>query len=296
MGQTSDTHSTGDPSALAAAERLKARGPDIDPLAVLPDVHPDRIPRHVAIIMDGNGRWAQQRGFPRVFGHRNGARAVREIITAGVRLGIEQLTLYSFSVENWKRPADEVEALMTLCAEYVQGNHDLLLERGVRFRSIGRREGLPEPLQWAIAELEAATAQCRQMTLCVALNYGSRAEIADAVRMIAEKAARGELDPAGIDESVVEAHLYTAGMPEPDLLIRTAGEMRISNFLLWQISYAELFVTDTLWPDFDAAGLHEAVRAFAGRNRRFGALDSDEPAEESAEESTDGGGDTPPGS
>jgi len=292
VGQSTDTNLTSDPSALAAAERLRARGPDIDPLTALPDVHPARIPRHVAIIMDGNGRWARQRGFPRVFGHRNGARAVREMITAAVRLGIEQVTLYSFSIENWKRPADEVDALMKLCAEYVQGNHDLLLARGVRFRSIGRRAGLPEELQRSIAELEAATAECRQMTLCVALNYGSRAEIADAVRMIAEKAARGQIDPAGIDESVVEAHLYTAGMPEPDLLIRTAGEMRISNYLLWQISYAELYVTDTLWPDFDEACLHEAVRAFTRRKRRFGGLDSDEAPEKPAH----GGGDTPPGS
>ena len=286
MGQSTDTILTNDPSALAAAERMRARGPDIDPLAVLPDVHPERIPRHVAIIMDGNGRWARQRGFPRVFGHRNGATAVREIITAGVRLGIEQLTLYSFSVENWKRPADEVEALMKLCAEYVQGNHELLLSKGVRFRSIGRREGLPAELQRSIAELEAATAECRQMTLCVALNYGSRAEIADAVRMIADKAARGEIEPADIDESVVEAHLYTAGMPEPDLLIRTAGEMRISNYLLWQISYAELYVTETLWPDFNTESLNEAVRSFARRRRRFGGLDSDEP---SAGESHEGG-------
>ncbi|MEM9064169.1 MAG: polyprenyl diphosphate synthase [Planctomycetota bacterium] len=270
----------GDPAALEAAQRLKARGGDVDPLGVLPDVHPDRIPRHIAFIMDGNGRWANERGFPRSFGHRNGARAVREMITSCVRLGIEQITLYSFSTENWSRPEDEVNALMELCGAYIEGNHELLRGHGVRFRSIGRRAGLPAELTRSIEHLEDVTSDCNTMTLCVALNYGSRDEIVDAARAIAEQVKSGDLEPGAINTDVISEHLYTAGMPEPDLLVRTAGEMRVSNYLLWQISYAELYVTETLWPDFDEGCLHDAVRAFASRKRRFGGLDSPEHADD----------------
>jgi undecaprenyl diphosphate synthase len=269
-----------DPAALAAVERMRRKSPKADPLALIPDVHPARIPRHIAIIMDGNGRWAQERGFPRIFGHRNGARAVRETIEECGRLGVEVLTLYSFSLENWKRPKDEIDALMLLCLTYLEGEKQAMLRENMRFKVIGRREGLPPEVVAAIADVEQATSVCTGPTLCLAINYGSRAEITDAVRAIADKVARAELNPADIDESTIAAHLYTADLgdlADPDLLIRTAGEMRISNYLLWQISYSELWVTDAFWPDFGPAHLREAVRSFASRRRRFGGLDSDGP-------------------
>jgi undecaprenyl diphosphate synthase len=284
---TLSPHAT-DPAALAIVEQMRRRSAKADPLAILPDVHPSRIPRHIAIIMDGNGRWAQDRGFPRMVGHRGGAAAVREIVDEAGRLGVEALTLYSFSLENWKRPKEEIDALMQLCMTYLEGERDHLKRENIRFKVIGRRgerrtakgesgegeTGLPESVIRAIEDVESATAHCTGPVLCLAINYGSRAEITDAVRAIAAAAAAGTLDPAHIDESTIAAHLYTAGLPDPDLLIRTAGEMRISNYLLWQISYAELYVTDCYWPDFGRAQLHEAVRAFAGRRRRFGGLDS----------------------
>lgn len=261
-------------SALAA---IHARNPAADPLSILPDVHPAKLPRHIAIIMDGNGRWAQERGFPRVFGHRNGVASVRAVVEEIERLGIECLTLYSFSLENWKRPSDEVQALMLLCLAYLEGEEQAMLKKGLRFRVIGRRDGLPEDVLAAIDRVTQTTQHCTRGTLCLAINYGSRAEIADAARELARKAANGSLDPNGINESMLSEHLNTAGLPDPDLVIRTAGEMRISNFLLWQISYAELYVTDTHWPDFNAGSLHEAIREFARRKRRFGAVDEDDP-------------------
>ncbi|MFI4898363.1 MAG: isoprenyl transferase [Phycisphaerales bacterium JB059] len=264
-----------DPRALAVIERMRRRTPEADPLAVLPDVHPERIPRHVAIIMDGNGRWAEQRGFPRVFGHRNGAISVRDVVTEAGRLGIEALTLYSFSAENWKRPKDEIDALMDLCVTYCDGEREKLAEKNVHVRVIGRTHELPTEAREAIERLEATTASCTGPTLCLAINYGSRNEIVDAVRSIGQRIARGEISPDEIDASMIDASLYTAGLPDPDLMIRTGGEMRISNYLLWQLSYAELYVSDLLWPDFDAAALREAVRAFASRRRRFGGLDAD---------------------
>ncbi len=278
-----------DATALTIVERMRKRSPKADPLGLLPDVHPGKIPRHIAIIMDGNGRWAESRGFPRMVGHRGGAATVREIVDEAGRLGVEVLTLYSFSLENWKRPREEIDALMQLCITYLEGERDHMKRENIRFKVIGRRgEGrkakgesaggdLPESVVRVIEEVEAATAHCTGPILCLAINYGSRTEITDAVRRIAAAAADGTLDPAGIDESTIAANLYTADLGEladPDLLIRTAGEMRVSNFLLWQISYSELFVTETLWPDFSRASLHEAVRAFAGRRRRFGGLDS----------------------
>ena len=256
----------------AALERMRRINPKADPLRRLPGVALDRIPRHVAIIMDGNGRWAQERGFPRVFGHRNGAAAVRRTIDEAGRLGVEYITLYSFSIENWKRPENEVSELMGLYLTYMSGERDHLVRENIRLLQIGRRDGLPSE---ALAELDKtleATSRCTGNTLVLAVNYGSRAEIADAVRLLAHKARVGELDPCDIDESVISGHLSTAGIPDPDLLIRTAGEMRVSNFLLWQISYAELFVTSTFWPDFGAENLREAVREFASRDRRFGGL------------------------
>jgi undecaprenyl diphosphate synthase len=261
-----------DAGERARLAELRTRNPKADPIARLGDVPLDRVPRHVAIIMDGNGRWAQSRGFPRVFGHRNGAAAVRRTIDEAGRLGIEYVTLYSFSIENWKRPQHEVGELMSLYLTYMSGEREHLVRENVRLLQIGRREGLPAD---ALAELDKtleATRHCTGCTLVLAVNYGSRAEITDAVRDIARRAASGALDPAAIDERTIENALTTRGIPDPDLLIRTAGEMRISNFLLWQISYAELYVTPTLWPDFEASHLRDAVRAYARRDRRFGGL------------------------
>jgi undecaprenyl diphosphate synthase len=263
-----------DPAVIAAVRVIRDRNPAADPLGELPDVDPRRLPRHIAIIMDGNGRWAQQRGFPRIIGHRNGAAAVRAVIEAAGKLGIEALTLYSFSLENWKRPADEVQALMALCAAYLEGEREEMVREGIRFRVIGRRAGLPEEVVAGIESVEQATAHCTRATLCLALNYSARAEIVDAAQALARRAQAGDLRPEDIDETMFSSALYTAGLPDPDLLIRTAGEMRISNYLLWQISYAELHVTDVLWPDFDRGRLHAAVRDYAARSRRFGGLDS----------------------
>lgn len=264
-----------DPSVVAAIERLRRVSPGADPLSLLPDVHPGRIPRHIAVIMDGNGRWAAERGFPRVFGHRNGASAVREVVETCGTLGVEVLTLYSFSAENWKRPTEEVEALMALCVLYCDGEREALVRENIRVRVIGRREGLPADVLGALERVQEATAGCTGPMLCLAINYGSRDEIVDAARAIAERVRAGELEPGEIDHDVFAASLYTAGIPDPDLLIRTAGEMRVSNYLLWQISYAELHVAGVCWPDFGAERLCDAVRDFASRRRRFGGLDGD---------------------
>lgn len=261
-----------DDADRAALERMRRINPRANPQERLPDVRPSRLPRHVAIIMDGNGRWAEQRGFPRIFGHRNGAAAVRETIAECGRLGIEALTLFSFSSENWKRPSDEIEALMRLCVMYLEGERDALIRENLRLRVIGRREGLPDEVVRAIEAVEAATANLTGPTLCLAINYGSRAEIIDATRALARRVRSGDIDPADIDEAAFEAELGTAGLPEPDLLIRTAGELRLSNFLLWQLSYAEIYVADVFWPDFDTARFHAAIREYARRGRRFGGL------------------------
>jgi undecaprenyl diphosphate synthase len=240
----------------------------------LPDVPADRRPRHIAIIMDGNGRWARQRNLPRVAGHREGAKSVRDVVIACGRLGIEALTLFSFSMENWKRPSEEIGALMGLYLEYLHRERQELLDNNVRFRQIGRREGLPAEVLATMDDVVDATRHCTGLTLVLAINYGARAEITDAVRAIAREVRAGTLDPADISPDTISARLYTAGLPDPDLLVRTAGEMRISNYLLWQISYAELYVTDVCWPDFRVGHLHEAIRAYAARHRRFGALDA----------------------
>ncbi len=238
-----------------------------------PPVSPESLPRHIAIIMDGNGRWARQRGMARIEGHRHGTATVREVVTECARLGVECLTLYSFSVENWKRPKDEVDSLMLLCAEFLVKERDEIMENNIRIRQLGRRAALPEFVQRELETSERLSQRNSGLQLCLALNYGSRAEIVDAVRRIAERVQRGELTPAQIDEPLISDALDTAGMPDPDLLIRTAGEMRISNFLLWQISYAELYVTPVLWPDFHTADLHAAIRSFSQRERRFGAVE-----------------------
>jgi len=237
-----------------------------------PGVPPERLPRHVAIIMDGNGRWAKQRNQPRIVGHRAGARSVREVVNECNRLGIRYLTLYSFSTENWKRPDDEIRGLMDLCVEYLVKERRELAENNIRFLQIGRREGLPAAV---LDELDQTTAMTRTgtgMTLCLALNYSSRTEITDAMRSIALDVQAGRLDPDAIQEATISERLYTAGLPDPDLLVRTAGELRVSNYLLWQISYAEIHVTDVFWPDFRIEDLHKALRDYASRDRRFGGI------------------------
>ena len=246
-----------------------------DPLAEVPR---EKFPRHIAVIMDGNGRWAVRRGLERVKGHQEGARSVRAVVTECARLrkhhgGPDFLTLYSFSIENWKRPAIEVSFLMQMYIDYLRSERATMMENNIRFRQIGRLENLPDPVLEEVNVALEATKANDGLTLTLALNYGSRAEITDAVRAITEQVRRGELDPRDVTEQVISDHLYTAGMPDVDLLVRTAGELRVSNYLLWQISYAELFVSDTLWPDFREPHLHEAIRAFSNRNRRFGALD-----------------------
>ena len=232
----------------------------------------DGLPRHIAIIMDGNGRWARQRGLPRIEGHRRGVATVRRITEHCARLGVGQLTLYCLSSENWRRPAAELDFLMHLLEQYLIEERSLLMREGIRVEMIGSRAGLPEA---TLAALDRTTAMCADndgMRLCLAVNYGSRAEIVAAARALAEECAAGRLDPAAISEDMLASRLDTAGMPDPDLVIRTAGEMRLSNFLLWQSSYAELWVTDTCWPEFTEEHLDEAIRSFAGRERRFGGL------------------------
>jgi undecaprenyl diphosphate synthase len=235
-------------------------------------VPPERMPRHIAVIMDGNGRWAQHQGLPRIEGHRRGVASVRRTTEECSRLGIDQLTLYCLSSENWKRPPEELDFLMHLLEQYMIEERSTIMRNNVRVVMIGRREGIAEV---ALREVDRTIEMSREnagLTLCLAINYGGRAEVADAVRRIAEEVRSGRLDPADIDERTISAHLYTAGMPDPDLLIRTASEMRVSNFLLWQISYAELWVTERFWPEFDEALLHEAIRSYAARQRRFGGL------------------------
>ncbi|MGD9690264.1 MAG: isoprenyl transferase [Phycisphaerales bacterium] len=251
---------------------MRARNPKARPHLILPDVHPARIPRHIAIIMDGNGRWAQQRSLPRMAGHREGARSVRTIVEEAGYLGIEVVTLYSFSMENWKRPREEVEALMRLYMEYMAAQREELMRENIRFRQIGQAEGLPAEVLALRDEVEAQTRGNTASTLCLAVNYGSRAEIVDAVRAIARRVKDGSLSPESISEETFARNLGTHDLPDPDLLIRTAGEMRVSNFLLWQISYAELHVTPVFWPEFGAADLHAAIRDYAQRTRRFGGL------------------------
>jgi undecaprenyl diphosphate synthase len=235
-------------------------------------ISPSPLPRHVAIIMDGNGRWAQAQGRDRTYGHRKGGDRIRPLVTECAKLGLEALTLYSFSTENWSREQEEIDFLMGLYVEYLVAERNELRENNVKFIQLGRREGLPDKVLDELDKTVELTKNNTGLTLALALNYGSRTEITDAVRHIAEKVKAGELNPDAIDEQTVSDHLYTADLPDPDLLIRTAGEMRLSNYLLWQISYAELYVTDTCWPEFDIPQLHKAFDAFANRKRKFGAV------------------------
>ena len=242
------------PTRTLTSEQLRARG---------------NLPRHIAIIMDGNGRWAKARGVPRLMGHRAGRESVREAIKGCVALGVEVLTLYTFSTENWNRPKREVKALMSILRQTLRSNRNELRADNVRLRTIGRTEDLPPEVSAAVAETQAFLKDCDGLILNLALSYSGRNEILDAVRRaVADRPASSRLDEAGFDR-----YLYTAGLPDPDLLIRTSGEMRISNFMLWQLAYTELWITDTLWPDFRRRHLFEAVEDFQGRQRRFGNVD-----------------------
>ncbi len=234
---------------------------------------PGNLPGHIAIIMDGNGRWARERGKTRITGHRRGAESVRVVTTACARKGIGQLTLYAFSTENWKRPRSEVNALMRLLRRYLAAERGTILDNNIRFTTIGRTHELPEAVQEELREVKRLSSDNSGMVLCLALSYGSRREITDAARKLAIDVKAGKLDPDTITEDSFAGYLDTAGMPDPDLVIRTAGEMRLSNFLLWQASYAELYVTQAYWPDFREEELDKALDAFATRKRKFGAVD-----------------------
>jgi undecaprenyl diphosphate synthase len=222
--------------------------------------------------MDGNGRWAQRQNLPRIEGHRRGVASVRRTVEECARLGIEQLTLYCLSSENWKRPQLELDFLMHLLEQYMIEERSIIMGQNIRVRMIGRRDGIPETTLREVDKTIDMSAANSGTRLCLAINYGGRAEMVDAVQRIAQAVERGELSASAIDEQCIARHLYTSGMPDPDLLIRTAGEMRISNFLLWQISYAELWVTELCWPEFEETLLHDAIRDFAARDRRFGGL------------------------
>jgi len=241
------------PSALSA-EALIARG---------------NIPRHVAIIMDGNGRWAKARGVPRLMGHRAGRESVREAVKGCSSLGVEVLTLYTFSIENWQRPAGEVAALMTILRQTLRAERKELRENNVRLGVIGRPSDLPKPVRDEIADTQAYLESCTGMQLNLALSYSGRAELVDAVRRLVDDS----IASAHINDELLASYLYTAGLPDPDLLIRTSGEMRLSNFMLWQLAYTELWITETLWPDFRRRHLFQAVAEFQGRERRFGRSD-----------------------
>jgi undecaprenyl diphosphate synthase len=230
------------------------------------------LPAHVAIIMDGNGRWAKKRHLPRVEGHRHGAESVKAVVRAAGEAGIKYLTLYAFSTENWNRPKEEVDTLMNYLARYLKSEFAELQKNNIRLDVIGQMYRLPEFVQEQLRKTMTALEKNNGLTLILALSYSGRAELVDAVRRIAEKVRRGTIEPAEINEQLISQHLYTHHYPDPDLLIRTSGEMRISNFLLWQISYAELVVTPTLWPDFRRQQFYEALEEYARRHRRFGGL------------------------
>ncbi|MEY3480717.1 MAG: hypothetical protein RIQ71_1492 [Verrucomicrobiota bacterium] len=232
----------------------------------------EKLPRHIAVIMDGNGRWARERGLPRIEGHRRGSEAVRACTAACIEAGVPYLTLYAFSKENWRRPADEVGALMLLLDRFLAERAAEIMDKNVRLRAIGHLGDLPEKVRKRLDDTIAKSAGNTALTLTLALSYGARTEIADAARQLAREAKAGTLDPEKIDEEFLGSRLYTAGMPDPDVLVRTSGEMRISNFLLWQISYAEIVVTPKLWPDFTRDDLFAAMQEYARRSRRYGGI------------------------
>jgi undecaprenyl diphosphate synthase len=232
----------------------------------------DKLPQHIAVIMDGNGRWARERGLPRIEGHRRGSESVRACTTACIEAGVPYLTLYAFSKENWQRPADEVGALMILLDRFLAERTAEIMERNIRLLAIGHLQDLPDKARKRLEDTIAKSANNTAMTLTLALSYGARTEIVDAARRIAREVKAGTLDPETVSEDTISSHLYTAGIPDPDLLVRTSGEMRISNFLLWQISYAEIVVTPKLWPDFTKEDLFAAMQEYARRNRRYGGI------------------------
>ncbi|HEY9906853.1 MAG TPA: isoprenyl transferase [Thermosynechococcaceae cyanobacterium] len=234
------------------------------------DLDPDRLPKHVAVIMDGNGRWARGRGMPRIMGHRRGVNALRELLRCCGEWGIEALTVYAFSTENWGRPSEEVDFLITLFEQGLRQELKDMMQNDVRLNFVGNLDGLPQSLQSEIAHSIAQTQSNQGTRFTVATNYGGRQEILQACRAIALQVQQGSLQPDQIDAALFERHLYTTGVCDPDLLIRTSGEMRVSNFLLWQIAYAEFYVTDTLWPDFDRKEFHRALHSYQQRKRRFG--------------------------
>ncbi|MBR6250020.1 MAG: isoprenyl transferase [Bacteroidales bacterium] len=238
-------------------------------MSVKDEIIKEKLPRHVAIIMDGNGRWAKSKGSERLFGHKRGVGAVRQVTEAAVELGIEYLTLYAFSTENWNRPKLEVMGLMTLLMSSLESELDTFLKNDVRLRVIGN-DALPKDVQKRLLSVEEKTAHCKRLTLVLALSYSSRWEITNCVREVAQKVAEGKLNVADINENIVSENMATAFMPDPELLIRTSGEQRISNFLLWQIAYAELYFTPTLWPDFGKEDFYKALVDYQGRERRFG--------------------------
>jgi undecaprenyl diphosphate synthase len=239
---------------------------------VEPSTAARKTPRHIAIIMDGNGRWAKERKLPRLKGHEQGAATVRAVTEECVAQGVEFLTLYAFSTENWRRPGDEVEGLWLLLEHFLAHELPTMMKNGVRLRAIGRTHELPESTQRKLAETIAETGNNQATTLILALNYSSRTEIADAVRSLCREAAAGQLDPESITPETINSRLYTAGYPDPDLLIRTSGEMRLSNFMLWQLSYTEFYISQKLWPDFGKQDLRQAIAEFHKRERRFGGI------------------------
>jgi undecaprenyl diphosphate synthase len=232
----------------------------------------EQMPRHIAIIMDGNGRWAEQKSLPRIEGHRQGGGTVKTVVLYCAALGIETLALYSFSVENWKRPVEEIRGLMHLYTQYLVSMRNILMDNNIKLIHLGQKAGLPDSVLEELEKSMAMTSENTGLTLALALNYGGRTEIIDAVRAIVRKCVDGELQIEDIDQECFSGYLYTGGLADPDLLIRTANEMRISNFLLWQISYSEFYVTKTLWPDFTGESLDEAICEYAKRNRRFGSI------------------------
>ena len=235
-----------------------------------PDLKQDRMPRHVAVIMDGNGRWAKQRGLPRIMGHRRGVDTLKKLLRCCRDWGIEALTAYAFSTENWGRPIEEVDFLMTLFERVLRQELNEMMAEDVRIRFVGNLDALPTTLQGEIDQAITQTKENRGINFTVATNYGGRHEIVQACQAIAKRVQKGELNPEDINEDLFSHHLYTSEIVDPDLLIRTSGEMRISNFLLWQLAYAEIYVTDTLWPDFDSTEFHRAIYAYQQRDRRFG--------------------------
>lgn len=257
-------------------DRSKLAEPGTDEESLLAKIDFARLPRHIAVIMDGNGRWAKTRNLPRVEGHRAGIAAVRDTVETSARLELPVITLYAFSVENWKRPRFEIATLMMLLKEYIRKEIDTLMENNIRFVPIGRIQGLDPSVQKELAWAEERTAGNTGLRFQIALNYGGRAEIVDTVNRIVKVLREKGPPDFTIDEQFFASHLYTANTPDPDLLVRTSGELRVSNFLLWQIAYAEIYVTRTLWPDFRRKHLYEAIIDFQGRERRYGGIDTSE--------------------